>query len=194
MGLVIHRDTPAERNINPDNVSDEVYKKEYASEESRKNAVKWTIPQLLRKKETWLCAIAGGLLLLCQMGIMSQLVVRNIEVGFSQTAAIAVMSVIAVFGIVCAPITGSLVTKFGVKKVANSRPGSVFGRDGFAVANSVIFPIMSALQMSNFAVNGLVTLMFGSLTVSFICFGIMILIAMVLIALLQERKYNQDYL
>ena len=82
--LVIHRDTPAERNINPDNVSDEVYKKEYASEESRKNAVKWTIPQLLRKKETWLCAIAGGLLLLCQMGIISQLVVRNIEVGFSQ--------------------------------------------------------------------------------------------------------------
>ena len=233
LGLVIHRDTPAERNINPDNVSDEVYKNEYASDELRKNDAGWTISQLLRKKETWLCAIAGGLLLLCQMGIMSQLVVRNVEVGFSQTAAIAVMSVIAVFGIICAPITGTLVTKFGVKKVAlsvcilmalamflnasgirplywislfligvtctappnfaNSLPGSVFGRDGFTVANSVIFPIMSAIQMSNFAVNGLVTLRFGSLTVSLICFGIMILIAMVLIALIQERKYNQDY-
>ena len=66
---------------------------------------------------------------------MSQLVVRNTEVGFSQTAAIGVMSIIAVFGIVCAPIVGSFVTKFGV----------------------------------------------------------MILIAMVLITLVEDRKYNQDY-
>ena len=69
--------------------------------------------------------------------------------------------------------------------------GSVMGL--VTIANSVIFPIMSAIQMSNFAVNGLVTLMFGSLTVSFICFGVMILIAMALIALVQDRKYNHDY-
>ena len=233
LGYLIHRDTPAERGLNPDNVSDEVYRTEYASEERMENTGEWTIARLLRTKETWLCAIPCGLLLLCQMGIMSQLVVRNTEVGFSQTAAIGVMSIIAVFGIVSAPIVGTLVTKFGVKKVAvivcilmalamflnasgvrplywislfligitctappnfaNSLPGSVFGRDNFPIANSVIFPIMSAIQMSNFAVNGLVTLMFGSLRISFLCFGIMILIAMVLISIVQDHKYNRDY-
>lgn len=50
-------------------------------------------------------------------------------------ATIGAMSIIAVFGIVCAPIVGSFVTKFGV----------------------------------------------------------MILIAMVLITLVEDRKYNQDY-
>ncbi|MEA4923248.1 MAG: MFS transporter [Eubacteriaceae bacterium] len=235
IGLIVNRDTPAERGLNPDNVSDEVFRKEYAASGREEDITGgWTIAKLFKTKEMWFCAVSCGLLMLCQVGIMSQLVVRNLEVGFSQSTAVLLMSFIAVFGLVFAPITGSLVAKFGPKKVmavvciimaiavflnatgirplywasiiligitstappnfVNSLPGSVFGRVGFPVVNSVLFPIIAIIQMLNFAVNGLITMMFGSLQISYISFGVMILVSLILVAAVKDHKFNRDFL
>lgn len=236
VGLLINKDAPAERGLNPDNVSDEVMRAEYAStdDEAADPTGGWTTAKVFRTKETWLCAISCGLLMLCQVGIMSQMVVRNMEVGFSAGTAVLLMSFIAIFGLVFAPITGGLVAKYGPKKVmmvvcvlmtiavflnatgvrplywvsiiligitstappnfVNSLPGSVFGRVGYPIVNSVLFPIISVIQMLNFAVNGLISLMFGSLKMSYISFGVMIIVSLVLVAAVQDHKFNKDFM
>jgi len=236
IGLAVSRNTPAERGLNPDNVSDEVFRSEYAAapEEGEDPTGGWTIAKLFKTKEVWLCAVCCGLLMLCQVGIMSQLVVRNMEVGFDQSKAVLLMSFIAVFGLVFAPIIGRMVMKFGPKKVVvavcilmalavflnatgvrplywvsivligitstappnfvNSLPGSVFGRVGYPVVNSVLFPIISIIQMLNFAVNGFISMAFGSLRISYISFGVMIIVSLILALAVKDQKFNKDFM
>ncbi|WP_297720111.1 hypothetical protein [Intestinimonas sp.] len=76
----------------------------------------WTTAKLLRTKETWLCILSTGLLMLVQMGIMTQLVGRNMEVGMELGMATGVMSAIAVIGIIGSVIFGRIVVSLGVKK------------------------------------------------------------------------------
>ena len=76
----------------------------------------WTTGKLLRTKETWLCALSTGFLMLAQMGIMTQLVARNIEVGIAPDLAVSVMSAIAVIGIIGAVIFGRILFRLGIKK------------------------------------------------------------------------------
>ena len=71
---------------------------------------------LLRTKEVWLCVFSTGLLMLVQMGIMTQLVARNMEVGMDLAMATGVMSAIAVIGIIGSVIFGRIVFKLGIKK------------------------------------------------------------------------------
>lgn len=59
----------------------------------------WTTGKLLKTKEVWLCVFATGFLMLAQMGIMSQLVARNMEVGMDRAMATGVMSALAVVGV-----------------------------------------------------------------------------------------------
>ena len=63
-----------------------------------------------------MCVFATGLLMLVQMGIMTQLVSRNMEVGMDLGMATGVMSAIAVIGIIGSVIFGRIVFKLGIKK------------------------------------------------------------------------------
>ena len=76
----------------------------------------WTVGRLLRTKETWLCVFSTGLLMMAQMGIMSQMVSRNTELGMDLTTATTVMSVIAVVGIIGSLIFGKIVVNAGIKR------------------------------------------------------------------------------
>ena len=76
----------------------------------------WTVGRLLRTKETWLCVFSTGLLMLAQMGIMSQMVSRNTELGMDLTTATTVMSAIAVVGIIGSLIFGKIVVNAGIKR------------------------------------------------------------------------------
>ena len=51
--------------------------------------------------------------MLAQMGIMTQLVARNIEVGIAPDLAVSVMSAIAVIGIIGAVIFGRILFRLG---------------------------------------------------------------------------------
>lgn len=113
-GILFIRNTPQERGMNPDNVSDEVYAKEYhtASDDSG-----WTTGKLLATKETWLTAIYTGLFQICSVGVMSQLVTRNIrDFGMTQGSALTLMTVVALVGVFGSWLIGVIDTKIGTKK------------------------------------------------------------------------------
>ena len=115
-GMFLLRDTSMDRGQYPDNVSEAEYKAGYSTEPEKSDSGIWTTGKLLRTKETWLCIFSTALLMLVQMGIMTQLVSRNMEVGMSLTLATTVMSIIAVIGVAGSLIFGRIVFKLGIKK------------------------------------------------------------------------------
>ena len=116
IGMALLRDTPKERGLYPDNVTEAEFKANYSSAPPELDNSGWTTGKLLRTKETWLCALSTGFLMLAQMGIMTQLVARNIEVGIAPDLAVSVMSAIAVIGIIGAVIFGRILFRLGIKK------------------------------------------------------------------------------
>ena len=90
---------PQERGINPDNVSDEEYRNEYFNEEIDEDGG-WTVKKLFFKKTFWLVAVASGGFQFVSTIIITQLVVRNQEVGFTQAQALTIMTILAFAGIV----------------------------------------------------------------------------------------------
>ena len=113
LGMIFIRNTPFERGLNPDNVSDKVFSEEYASTEEKTD---WTTGKLLKTKELWLAAITTGFFQICSVGVMSQLVLRNVELGFSQQTAQNVMTVLALGGVVGSWLVGVVDEKIGTKK------------------------------------------------------------------------------
>ncbi len=59
LGLIFIRNTPQEKGLNPDNVSDEIYRNEYHIADVEDDGG-WTTSKLLRTKELWLAAITTG--------------------------------------------------------------------------------------------------------------------------------------
>ncbi len=114
-GLVFVRNTPQERGLNPDNVSDEVYKKEYFNEETGKDGG-WTAKKLFKMKGFWMTAVASGGFQFVSTVIITQLVVRNMELGFTQGQATMIMTILAFAGILGSWIIGAMDQKLGTKK------------------------------------------------------------------------------
>lgn len=234
LGLIFMRNTPQQRGMYPDNVSKEVYEREYYTHETEEDTGGWTIGNLLRTKELWLVALIVGINQLVTTGVMSQLVVRNIGIGFTQENAIALMSVCAIVGVVGSFLFGYIDQKFGVKKsiiiflvwycvallvnitdtvtgvyisvaligiaigaAANfiiSLPASVFGRHGFDKVYSVYFPLMQIVLMTNYVINAQAIRLTGSLRGAYVVFIGLLIVNIVLISILNVRKYNKDYM
>ena len=116
IGAVMLRNTPQERGLYPDNVTEAEFKANYAAAAPEEDPHGWTVGKLLCTKETWLCVLSTGFLMLVQMGIMTQLVARNMEVGMNQALATGVMSAIAVIVVIGSVIIGRIVFKLGIKK------------------------------------------------------------------------------
>lgn len=125
LGMALLRDTPIHRGLYPDNVTEAEYKMNYSTKPPEISEGGWTTGQLLRTKEVWLCVLSTGFLMLAQMGIMTQLVDRNIEVGIDLTLAVNVMTPIAIIGIVGSVIFGRIVFKLGIKK-AGTLTGALY--------------------------------------------------------------------
>lgn len=116
IGAALLRNTPVERGLYPDNVTEAEFKANYSAKPPEASDGGWTVGKLLRTKETWLCVFSTGLLMLVQMGLMTQLVSRNMEVGMDLAMATGVMSAIAVIGVIGSVIFGRIVFKLGIKK------------------------------------------------------------------------------
>ena len=114
-GLIFIRNTPQERGINPDNVSDEVYRTEYDTSVAEHTDGGWTTKKLLKTKELWLAGITTGMFQICSAGVMTQLVLRNMQLGFSQTTATTIMTILALMGVAGSWLIGVLDDKFGTK-------------------------------------------------------------------------------
>ena len=116
LGMLFIRNTPQERGINPDNVSDRVYESEYDTTGTEDKTGGWTTGRLLMTKELWLAAITTGFFQICSVGVMSQLVLRYVELGFSQQAAMNVMTILALGGVVGSWLVGIIYDAIGTKK------------------------------------------------------------------------------
>lgn len=114
LGMILIRNTPQERGLNPDNVSDKVYQEEYDTSSSDDSG--WTVGKLLATKELWLAAVTTGFFQICSVGVMTQLVLRNVEIGFEQQTALNIMTVLALGGVVGSWLVGVIDEKIGTKK------------------------------------------------------------------------------
>lgn len=75
----------------------------------------WVYKDILRTKEFWLIGLSLGIYMLVTVGVMSQLVPRMIGLGFSESKAIATMSICALIGVVGSYVWGYLDIKFSTK-------------------------------------------------------------------------------
>ena len=116
LGMIFIRNTPQERGINPDNVSDRVYESEYDTTGTEDKTGGWTTGRLLMTKELWLAAITTGFFQICSVGVMSQLVTRNIQLGFTPQTAMNVMTILALGGVVGSWLIGIIDDAIGTKK------------------------------------------------------------------------------
>ncbi len=114
-GILLMRNTPQERGINPDNVTDEEYKQNYFTEELDEDGG-WTVKRLFKRPTFWLVAVASGGFQFVSTIIITQLVVRNMELGFTQIQAVSIMTILAFAGILGSWIIGAMDQKIGTKK------------------------------------------------------------------------------
>jgi sugar phosphate permease len=233
IAIFVIKNTPQEAGQLPDNVTPEVYEREYA-DMGDSNESRWTVGELLKTKEMWLVAIIIGINQMVTTGVMSQMVPRNMELGFTQPKAIALMTVCALVGLGGSFAFGFLDQKLGVKTAVRlflvwymvalavnvvfnnmtggyicvamvgvaigaaanfmtSLPASVFGRHSFDVVYSIYFPIMQVVLMLNYIVNSLALRLTGSLRGAYVVFIALLIINLILIGILNTRKYNLDY-
>lgn len=234
IAIFVIRNTPQEMGQLPDNVTQDVYDREYA-DMSDDGEARWTVKDLLKTKEMWLVAIIIGINQMVTTGVMSQMVPRNMELGFTQPKAVALMTVCALVGLAGSFGFGFIDQKLGVKTAVRlflcwymcalavnvifnsmiggyicvamvgiaigaaanfmtSLPASVFGRHSFDVVYSIYFPIMQVVLMLNYIVNSLALRMTGSLRGAYVVFIALLIINLILIGILNTRKYNLDYM
>lgn len=111
------RDNPIDAGMYPDNVTREVYEKEYKKLSEYDDYVSdWTVPKMLKCKEVWLTSIVPGFITLGLLGIITQFVQRNIALGVPNNIAIGAMTVAGLIGILGSYAIGYLDTKVGTKK------------------------------------------------------------------------------
>ena len=108
LGLLLVRNTPQERGLNPDNVSDEVYRTEYFHGHEDPTGG-WTTGRLLAGGPT-------GMFQICSLGVVSQMVLRNMELGFSREQATFILSLVALIGLVGSFFVGYMDERLGTKK------------------------------------------------------------------------------
>jgi len=116
LGLLLIKNSPQDKNEYPDNVTEAVYKKEYYVGHEEDITGGWTTGKLLTKKDFWLAAVTTGIYQLVTVGVMTQLVVRNMQLGFTQVQAISIMTVLAAIGVFGSWLFGVIDQKWGTKK------------------------------------------------------------------------------
>lgn len=115
IGLLFVRDTPQERGMFPDNVTKDIYEREYFHGDIKEEGT-WTVSKLLKTKELWMVSVIIGLNQLVTTGVMSQLVIRNVSLGFTQDKAVWFMTICACIGVFGSYMFGWVDQKMGVKK------------------------------------------------------------------------------
>ena len=96
-------------------LSYEEYKANYFQEEVDDDGG-WTVKRLFSRPTFWLVAVASGGFQFVSTVIITQLVVRNMQVGFTQGQAVGIMTILAFAGILGSWIIGAMDQKIGTKK------------------------------------------------------------------------------
>lgn len=108
-------DTPKEAGMNPDNMTDQEVLDFHGKVTEEKRVSSWTYGKLVRTREFWLISVGLGLYMLITVGVMSQLVPRLINLGFTMNEAIGSMTLCALIGTVGSYLWGVLDQKMSTR-------------------------------------------------------------------------------
>ena len=97
-GGLLLANKPEDVGLSPDGVDRTPEEVEKARKELENLESKWTLKQILSKKESWFYMVSFGLLSLIITGIMSQLIPRFLDVGYSMPRALFFLSVASLLG------------------------------------------------------------------------------------------------
>lgn len=108
------KDYPEEVGAYPDNMlPDENEKQEVIGTTEEKS--QFTLAALLRDKDMWLIAIGFGLMWMTLVGILSQFVPRMMSVGYEQSEALMMLTIVSIIAIPGSYFWGWLDSKIGTK-------------------------------------------------------------------------------
>lgn len=119
--LFFIKSNPEEAGAYPDNdknMTPEMREQLFKLGKAYEKTSTWTTGKLLKCKTVWMIGIAYGIIIMITMGTVSQLVPTIISRGFSQTAAVNMMTVAAVIGIIFSYLFGVLDAKLGTKRAS----------------------------------------------------------------------------
>jgi len=112
------KDTPEEAGLTPDGADMSEEEIDRLRAEMADHHSRWTISRLLKNREAWLISLGYGLLFIVTVGIVTQLVPRLTDRGFTQDAAVAFLSAAAIIGIPGSFIWGWIDQKLGVRSAS----------------------------------------------------------------------------
>ena len=130
------KDYPEEVGAYPDNmVPDETEAQEVNDATEEKS--QFTLGALMRDKDMWLIAIGFGLMWMTLVGILSQFVPRMMSVGYEQSQALMMLTVVSIIAIPGSYFWGWLDSKIGTKKAS------------FIFAFSYVFALVCLIASTN---------------------------------------------
>ena len=143
-------------------------------------------------------AITTGMFQICSLGVVSQMVLRNMELGFTREQATFTLSLLAnatentILVYVSIFMIGMSIG--GSANFTTSLVTSVYGRQGFSKVNSVIFPIQGAVSALSFVVNGVVSnITGGNLRYTYIIFAGVSIVSSLIVLVIDEHRFNRDW-
>ncbi|MEL7655873.1 MAG: MFS transporter [Bacillota bacterium] len=160
------KNNPEQIGVSPDNENLSKEELDANLREVESHVSKFTLKNLIRDKEMWLISLGFGALWLVTVGIVVQLVPRLMEIGYSQTSAITLLSAAAICALPGSVLWGWMDMKFGTKKA-----GMVYGMVYivtlllliFQTSNTVItFITMVFVGMGLGGIKNLITSMIGT--------------------------------
>ena len=110
--------TPEEVGAFPDNEPMEESRYELWKKELDEYKSPWTVKKLVREKMFWFSSVGLGLMWMVTVAIVSQLVLRLMEVGYSNETAVWYLSIVGFFGLFGSYFWGWIDQKIGTKKAA----------------------------------------------------------------------------
>ncbi|MCC8161915.1 MAG: MFS transporter [Lachnospiraceae bacterium] len=109
-------------------------------------------------------------------------------------AAAVVINILGQFNVVFVYISIVMVgmSLGGTTNVQISWPASIFGQLDYPVANTVIYPIMYCIISLNFVLNAVVLQVTGTLTMAYVVYAILMIIAALIAKATDSTKWNKE--
>ena len=152
IGSLLLVNKPEDVGLSPDGVDKTPEDVEKARKELENLESKWTLNQILSKKESWFYMVSFGLLSLIITGIMSQLIPRFLDVGFSMPQALFCLSLASLLGMPVSFVWGWLDDKISTR-ITCTIFALTFALGSFcfifASAQNLVFAILAVVAVAS---------------------------------------------
>lgn len=113
--IALMKERPEDRGCSPDGIELSAEEKA-AIAEREKNSVRMTLKEIVKTKECWFVAVGNTCLRFMMVCLMSQFILRMMDVGFERPYAVLVMTIATIIGIPMSYLWGELDDRMGTNK------------------------------------------------------------------------------